>query len=170
MYYHIYKSIWFGSENNWKTIYLKQFKYKLQTSSSNLQHKVIVLVPHTVFLFILGGFSGDDENYQSHQDSYMAPVALPNRYLDNHGIKQDLKHNIGPLSSQSQMMFAKSKPAKFLGLHFRKAPKDHSELSLLSRPDFDAHEEITPISSNHIVTMVSAHGNDLLDLRLTWRH
>ncbi|XP_062860427.1 receptor-type tyrosine-protein phosphatase R [Trichomycterus rosablanca] len=102
---------------------------------------------------IAGSFSGDDESYQSHQHSYMAPVASAYRHLDNQGTKQELKYHSGPLHALSQALSAKRKPAKFLEVNFRKSPQDHSELSLLARPDNEVHVENIPISAHHIVTM-----------------
>ncbi|XP_060745513.1 receptor-type tyrosine-protein phosphatase R isoform X2 [Tachysurus vachellii] len=101
---------------------------------------------------IAGGFSGDDESYQSHRYGRLA-LATPLRRRS--GV--DSQNPMPPLRYKSHALplslTAKRIPSTVPESHFRQAPQDHSELSLLAKTDDDAHMENTPISARHIVTM-----------------
>ncbi|GAA6102628.1 receptor-type tyrosine-protein phosphatase R isoform X1 [Tachysurus ichikawai] len=104
---------------------------------------------------IAGGFSGDDESYQSHRYGRLALATPLHR---RSGV--DSQNPMPPLRYKSHALplsvIAKRIPSTVPESHFRQAPQDHSELSLLAKTDDDAHMENTPISARHIVTMVSA--------------
>ncbi|XP_026779032.3 receptor-type tyrosine-protein phosphatase R isoform X2 [Pangasianodon hypophthalmus] len=99
---------------------------------------------------IAGGFSGDDESYQSQRYGRLAPATSLYQHVDSQNWEQPLKYNS---HARSLALIAKRKPSMLLKSRFRQAPQDHSELSLLAKTDDEVHMENTPISARHIVTM-----------------
>ncbi|XP_017350319.1 receptor-type tyrosine-protein phosphatase R [Ictalurus punctatus] len=99
---------------------------------------------------IAGGFSGDDESYQSQQYVRLAPATPLYQHMASLNQEQPLKYYS---RARSLTLIAKRMPSVLQESRFRQVPQDRSELSLLAKTDDEVHMENTLISARHIVTM-----------------
>ncbi|TSZ83245.1 Receptor-type tyrosine-protein phosphatase R [Bagarius yarrelli] len=102
---------------------------------------------------IAEGFSGDDEGYRSRRYGRLVSASLSYRHsgadIQNREQSPKYKSHARPL-----FLTARRIPSTLPKSRFRQVPQDHSELSLLAKPDDETHMENTPISAKHIVTMI----------------
>ncbi|KAM9467740.1 receptor-type tyrosine-protein phosphatase R isoform 2-T2 [Clarias gariepinus] len=100
---------------------------------------------------VAGGFSGDDESYQSQRYARLVPATLLYRRVNSRNLEQPLKYTS---HARFHGLTAKRTPSALLAAsRFRQVPQDHSELRLLAKTDDEVHMENTPVSARHIVTM-----------------
>lgn len=102
----------------------------------------------TFYILLSGGFSGDDESFRAQRY-----VRFARRHVHSQNQKEPLKYTS---HVRPQALAARRMPSTLSESLFRQVPQDRLELGLLARTDDEVHMENMPISTRHIVTMVSA--------------